>query len=220
MKGGRCVGQNRISARLPLSFSTFFAAEKRGAMDLRWLRSREFHSANNEFTNAWTKRKKFAARALQSKAVLVIPAPRVRSQRGNGNATLALDCLRIPLLRRAVRFRRRPALDVPTIERNILWRLAQLDGYACDVAVRVRVRPLAADPREPRPAPHGAEVRLTEPVESASAPQTQLERYGRIMRFANDANGSPRIFTAYTCHCMYLLIGTRFVCPSALIFVD
>src|SRR5260370_16263028 len=100
--------------------------------------------------------------------MLVLSARRILAERGYADAVCALDCLRVPCVRRAVRFRRHPSLDVPAVYGRILRLLAQLDNFAQEGSRRgIALLEFSADPREPVPAPNRSIIPLAEPVPAA-----------------------------------------------------
>jgi hypothetical protein len=131
---------------------------------------------------------KLSARAFEREAMLVIPPRRVRPQRRDSHSIFDFGCLRKPLLRRAVRLRWQPPLDVPAILGKIFRDAPQLHRFANGISVRVTVRPPPADPRQPRPAPHHAKVRLAITVYPACARSPFLHASRRLMRFSCDSN--------------------------------
>jgi hypothetical protein len=131
-----------------------------------------------------TERNEFPARSFESEAVFVIPARWLRPQRCHANAVLNLGRLRMPLFRRAVRFSRHPALDVPAVHGKIFWDAPQFDFLANRVPVRIAVRPTSANPCQPRPAPNHAKVWLAIRVHATGASAAPLPRRRRFMRFS------------------------------------
>src|SRR6266568_9528662 len=102
--------------------------------------------------------------------MFVFAARRIRAERGYADAAFPLDRLRVPRQRRAVRFRRHPALDVPAVYGRILRLLAQLDDFAEQRSCRgIALLEFSADPGEAIPAPHRAVIRLAEAIAAASA---------------------------------------------------
>src|SRR6266568_2649018 len=105
--------------------------------------------------------------------MLVLSARWVRPERGDADAVFPFDGLRVPRPRRAVRFRRHPALDVPAVYGRILRLLAQLDNFAQEGSRRwIALLEFPADPRQTVPAPHGAVIRLAEAIDTAGAFET------------------------------------------------
>src|SRR5216683_762194 len=119
--------------------------------------------------------------------MLVLSPRRILAERGYADAVCALDCLRVPCVRRAVRFRRHPALDVPAVDGRILRLMAQLDNFAQEGSRRgIALLEFSADPREAIPAPHGAVIRLAEAIDTAGAFETLRDRLWCFMRLAQD----------------------------------
>lgn len=188
VEGRRGVVEYRVGMRIPFAVVAHFTTRESGATFVSWLCVRKFDGAHDGFACARRKRNEFTSWTLQDKTVFVFATLRIRTERGNRDAVFAFDGLRVPFLRRAVSFRRQPAFDVPAVEGKILWDFAQFDDFTRDVAVRVGVRPFAADPREARPAPDDAEIRFAVTVQSASAREAQLQRCGRDVRFAKNVD--------------------------------
>src|SRR5712691_7612104 len=111
----------------------------------------------------------------------------VRPECGYADAVFPFDGLRVPRPRRAVRFRRHPALDVPAVYGRILRLLAQLDDFAEEGSRRgIALLEFSANPRQAIPAPHRAVIRLAEAVDPASPFETLRDRFRRLMRLAQD----------------------------------
>src|SRR5260370_8948828 len=102
--------------------------------------------------------------------MLVFTARRIRPKRGNADAVLPLDRLRVPGAGRAVRFRRQPTLDVPAIHGRIFWLLAQFNALAQQRAMLVAVLEFSADPTEAIPTPCSPVISFPEPVPPALPP--------------------------------------------------
>src|SRR6266704_3639024 len=96
--------------------------------------------------------------------MLVLSARWIWSKRWNADVVFPLDRLRVPRARRAVRFRRQPALDVPAVYGRILRLLAQLDNFAQEGSRRgIALLEFSANPRQavrdvarPFPASHAS----------------------------------------------------------------
>src|SRR5713101_10085140 len=108
--------------------------------------------------------------------MLVFASVRIRPKRRDGAPGLALNGAGVPVLWPTVQLRRAPPLDVPAIERQVLRHLPQLDDFADQPPVGVAVFPPAADPGEPRPSPHSAEVGLAVAVRSPGQAQSSLDK--------------------------------------------
>src|SRR5216684_2248428 len=98
-----------------------FPAVQTGALRCSRKLARPLDGAGDMLGNRWRELHKFAARAFEREAMLVFAARRVRPERGNADAILAFDGLRVPCAGRAVNFRDRKSVDVPAIYRRILW---------------------------------------------------------------------------------------------------
>src|SRR6266851_1601057 len=92
--------------------------------------ARPFDGARDMLRGRCRELDEFASRAFERKTMLVFAARRVRPERGNADAALAFDGLRVPGAGRAVNFRRDPALDVPAIYRRILWLQSQFNALS------------------------------------------------------------------------------------------
>src|SRR5216684_636688 len=134
----------------------------------------------------------FTSRAFEREAMFVFTARRIWPQRGNADAVLAFDRLRVPSAGRAVDFRRHPALNVPAIYRGILRFPSQLNALSQQSTLLVAVLEFSTDPREAVPAPHGAIVCFAEPIDAASARQTMRHGFRRVVRFTDYENHFPR----------------------------
>src|SRR5262249_44965038 len=141
--------------------------------------------AGNMFGGGCRKLYEFAARRFQREAMFIVAAAWIRAERGNADAVFSLDRLRVPGARRAVRFRRHPALDMPAVDRGILRFLPQFNALSQQPAVFVAILELAADPREAVPAPHGAVVGLAETIRAAVRFETTRDCIRRFVRFAS-----------------------------------
>src|SRR5260370_31139152 len=114
--------------------------------------------------------------------MLVLSARRIRAERGDADAVFPLDGLRVPRARRAVHFRRQPALDMPAVDGRIFWLLAQLDNFAqegsrCGIALLE----FSADPRQAIPAPHRAVIRFGEAVAAARSFEALRDAFRRFV---------------------------------------
>src|SRR5262249_19855174 len=114
-----------------------------------------------------------------------VAAARRRAERGNADALFSLDRLRVPGARRAVRFRRHPALDMPAVDRGILRFLPQFNALSQQRAVFVAILELAANPREAFPAPPTAVVGFVEAVSAAARFETTRDYILSFVRFAS-----------------------------------
>src|SRR2546425_7507193 len=152
--------------------------------------------------------------------MLVLSARRILAERGYADAVCALDCLRVPCVRRAVRFRRHPALDVPAVYGRVLRLLAQLDNFAQEGSRRgIALVEFSADPCQAIPAPHRAVVRLAEAIAAARSFETLRDAFRCFMCLAqNDDSrrkrkpcrgtiyGAPA-FAAIRDHCCLVAAG-------------
>src|SRR6266487_4337663 len=121
--------------------------------------------------------------------MLVLSARWIWSERGYADAAFPLDRLRVPRQRRAVRFRRHPALDVPAVDGRILRLLAQLDNFAQEGSRRgIALLEFPADPRQAIPAPNRTIVRFAQTVDPAGAFETLRDAFRRLIRFAYNSN--------------------------------
>ena len=152
------------------------------------LTPRPFDRAHDPVACRRRKRNKFAARTLQREAMFVIPARRVRPQRRDSHSIFDFGRLRIPLVRRSVGFRGHPSLDVPAVLGKVFRHSPHLHRFANLISVRIAVGPAPANPRQPRPAPHHAKVRLAITVHPARARSPFLHASGRFMRFSCNAD--------------------------------
>src|SRR6266436_4715375 len=152
--------------------------------------------------------------------MLVLSARWIWSKRWNADAVFPLDRLRIPRARRAVRFRRHPALDMPAVDGRIFWLLAQLDNFAQEGSRRGIARlEFSADPRQAIPAPHRAVIRFAEAVAAARSIETLRDIFRCLMRLAqNDDSRRKRkpcrgttyrapTFAAIRDHCCLVATG-------------
>src|SRR5258708_39603487 len=98
--------------------------------------------------------------------MLVSAARRIRPERWNTHAVFAFHRLCVPSARRAVNFRRHPALDVPAIYGWRFRLLPQLDDFAQQRTRRgIVLLEFSADPRAAGPAPHRPVVCCAEPID-------------------------------------------------------
>ena len=183
-----CVVENIVHAAINMALATRFPRCDGSAHFRTPLPPRPFDRADDPVARRRCKRNEFAARAFEREAVFVIPARRVRSQRCDAHAIFDFGSLCNPLLRRAVGLRGHPSLDVPAILGKIFWDAPQLHRFANLIAVRVPVRPLPANPRQPRPAPHHTKIGLAVTVHPTRARGPFLHASRRLMRFSCDAN--------------------------------
>src|SRR5260370_38195674 len=97
--------------------------------------------------------------------MLVLSARRIRAERGDADAVFPLDGLRVPRARRAVHFRRHPALDMPAVDGRIFWLLAQLDNFAQEGSRwGIALLEFSADPRQAIPAPYSPGIPLPQAI--------------------------------------------------------
>src|SRR5262245_34314203 len=113
--------------------------------------SREFDGAGDMLGYGWRELKEFAARAFEREAMFVCAAGRIWPKRRDANAFGTLDGLRVPLARRAVSFRRKPALDVPAIHRGIFRFFSKFNALSQQDAILVAVLEFATNPGETVP---------------------------------------------------------------------
>src|SRR5258708_22927214 len=106
------------------------AVVKTSAAAGAWSMARAFDGARDVFSYRRCELDEFAARTFEREAMLEFAARRIRAERGDADAVLALDRLRIPLTRLAVSFRRKPALDVPAIDRGILRFFSEFNAFS------------------------------------------------------------------------------------------
>src|SRR5579863_829454 len=105
--------------------------------------------------------------------MLVFAARWIWPERGNADAVVAFDGLRVPGAGRAVDFRRHPPLDVPAVDRGILRFLAQFDNFAEQRAsCGIVLLEFSANPSEAVPSPYNAIIWFAEAVDAAGACQT------------------------------------------------
>src|SRR5260370_34829151 len=104
--------------------------------------------------------------------MLVFAARWIWSERGNADAVLPLDRLRVPGARRTVRFRRQPPLDVPAVHCGILRIQSQFNTLSQQSAILVAILQFSADPREAIPTQFGAIIRLCDAISPATTLET------------------------------------------------
>jgi hypothetical protein len=194
------VVENIVHPAIHMALATRFPRCNGSAHFRPPLPPRPFDRPYDPIARRRCKRNEFPARAFERKAMFVIPARRVRPQRRDAHSIFDFSRLRNPLLWRAVRFRSQPSLYVPAVHRKVFRYTPQLHRFANLIAVRIAIRPSPANPRQPRPAPHHAKVRLAITVHPARARGPFLHASRRFMRFSCDSNQGLDTFGS-RCRC-------------------
>lgn len=191
-KRGHGLVQNVLGGAIECPFTPQFPRANGRAMCAPRLAASPFHAADDPIASGGRERDELSARAAERKAMLVISPRRIRAEGRQREPTFHLRRLCAPRLRRAIRFRREPALDMPALVRKIFGNAPQFHAFSDHVAVRIAIGPAATDPGQPRASPYHAKIRFTEAIQTTSARDALLNPLGSFVRFSEYADQRSR----------------------------
>lgn len=120
--------------------------------------------------------------------MFIFAARWIWSQGWKPNPVFDLRGAAVPLLRATVNFRRNPAFNVPSINRQVFRYFSQFHTLSNHTAVSIAVNPAPTNQREPRATPHNAKVWFSETIPSASRGHALAHLRWRFMSLSDNLN--------------------------------